>query len=257
MVEGMLTCGIPSPRVMRGGEDVVARRVAVVEWLIAEPVSERVDAEGGLLDEEDAKDAGVDYAALPVAPAETGDESGEDEAHEKDDPEVVLVLPSDDCVLVEVGNVGAGRCAWGSASSTSSRSGSKAGPCGRTAAADGRKEDLERECGAVGCVRPETMVSSRYAQAGPIVVENGPGEGLCVKRCVECLVDAEERDADDEEDVGQLTCLYQFCRVMGCSVMWGFLGSYFGFLFGSDDFAIGDGCDDWNSGFTASMPAAG
>ena len=36
-----------------GGDDVVAGRVAVVEGLVAEPVGERVDAEGGLLDDED------------------------------------------------------------------------------------------------------------------------------------------------------------------------------------------------------------
>jgi hypothetical protein len=36
----------------KSGDDVVSRRVAVIEGLIAEPVGQAVDAEGGLLDEE-------------------------------------------------------------------------------------------------------------------------------------------------------------------------------------------------------------
>lgn len=55
----------------------------------------------------------------------------------------------------------------------------------------------------------------------------------------------------------QLTCLYQFDFVMGVSVMCGFLGSYLGFLFGSEGFAMGDGCEERYSGSTAKWPAAG
>ena len=89
-----------------GGDDVVAGGVAVVEWLVAEPVGEGVDAEGGLLYEKDAEDAGVDEAAEPVLPEKAGHEGGEDEAHEDDYFEVVFVLPDDDGVLVEIGDVG-------------------------------------------------------------------------------------------------------------------------------------------------------
>ena len=88
------------------GDDVVAGRVAVVEGLVAEPVGEGIHAEGGLLHEEDAEDAAVDEAAEPVAPEEAAHEHGEDEAHEEDYLEVILVLPDDDGVLVEVGDVG-------------------------------------------------------------------------------------------------------------------------------------------------------
>lgn len=89
------------------GDDVVAGAVAVVERLVAEPVGERVDAESGLLDEEDAEDAGVDEAAHPVTPAETCNQGREDQTHEKDHLEVVPVLPHHDRVIVQVGNVGA------------------------------------------------------------------------------------------------------------------------------------------------------
>jgi hypothetical protein len=39
----------------KGGDDVVPGRVAVIERLVTEPVGKRVDAEGGLLDEEDTE----------------------------------------------------------------------------------------------------------------------------------------------------------------------------------------------------------
>jgi hypothetical protein len=84
------------------GNDVITGRVAVIKWLVTEPVGERIDAEGGLLDEEDAEDTGVDEAAEPVIPAKTTNEHGEDETHEEDDLEVVTVLPNDDGVFVQI-----------------------------------------------------------------------------------------------------------------------------------------------------------
>lgn len=88
-----------------GGDDVVPGRVAVVEGLVAQPVSKRVDAEGGLLDEKDAEDAAVDEATEPIVPAETADEHGEDETHGENDLEVILVLPDDHRVFVQVRNI--------------------------------------------------------------------------------------------------------------------------------------------------------
>ena len=44
--------------------------------------------------------------------------------------------------------------------------------------------------------------------------------------------------------LSQLTCLYQFALVMGSSVIWGFLGSYFLLRIGSDVFAMLDGGGD-------------
>ena len=53
----------------KGRDDVVSRRVTVVERLVAKPMCEGVDTECGLLDKEDAQNACVDEAAEPVAPA--------------------------------------------------------------------------------------------------------------------------------------------------------------------------------------------
>jgi hypothetical protein len=90
-----------------GRDDVITRRVTVVEGLVTEPVGEGVHAESGLLDEENTQDTGVHEAAVPVTPAETGNQHGHDETHEEDDLEVVAVLPDDNRVFVEITDIGA------------------------------------------------------------------------------------------------------------------------------------------------------
>ena len=96
----------------KSSDDVVTRRVTVVKWLIAEPMSQRVDAESGLLHEEDSEDASIDEPAEPVTPAEAANECGKDEAHEDDNLQVVLVLPDNDRVLVEIRNIGSSNSLW-------------------------------------------------------------------------------------------------------------------------------------------------
>jgi hypothetical protein len=87
------------------GDDVVARRVTIVEGLVAEPVSKRVDAEGGLLNEEDAENTSVDESTNPVTPAETCNERGKEQTHDENNSEVVLVLEANDWVFVEIRDV--------------------------------------------------------------------------------------------------------------------------------------------------------
>ena len=94
------------------GEDVITRGIAVIEGLVAEPVGEGVDAEGGLLDEEDAEDTGVDEATEEVVPSKTTKEGREDEAHEEDDLQVMPVLPDDNWVLVQITDVCAAGALW-------------------------------------------------------------------------------------------------------------------------------------------------
>lgn len=57
--------------------------------------------------------------------------------------------------------------------------------------------------------------------------------------------------------LSQLTCWYQFDRVIGISVMWVFLGSYLGFRLGSVGFDMAEGCVDEYSGLTARSPEVG
>lgn len=69
-------------------------------------MSKRIDAEGGLLNEPDAKDTAINVSAEPVTPQETTEQGGEDDTHEDDALEVVAMLPDDDRILVKIGDVG-------------------------------------------------------------------------------------------------------------------------------------------------------
>ena len=182
------------------GDDVVAGRVAVVKWLVAEPVGERVDAEGGLLDEEDTEDASIDESAKVVAPAETSNESGEDKAHEEDNLEIIFVLPNDDGVLVEITDIGTADPLWvllhdhptevGVEQALADRVWVLVGigvavmgtvvtspPASRAlngTTTNSSPEDAERKCGTVGCMSPKAVISCCDAQASSEVVCNGP-----------------------------------------------------------------------------------
>lgn len=89
-----------------GSDEMITGRVAVVEWLVTEPVSKRVDAEGCLLDDENSQNSSVDEATHPVTPSETADEHREDHSHGDHGLDVVAVLPHDNWVLVEISDVG-------------------------------------------------------------------------------------------------------------------------------------------------------
>ena len=96
---------VPFAQSGQRGYDVVARRVSVVEWLVAEPVCQGVDAEGGLLDEEDSKDARVNESSQIVTPPKTGHQCRENQAHEQHHLEIVPVLPSHHEILIQVGDI--------------------------------------------------------------------------------------------------------------------------------------------------------
>jgi hypothetical protein len=87
-------------------DDVVAGRVFVIERRLAEPMRERVDAEGRMVDETQTYEASVDIAPTGVAPAEPRDDSRDDEAHEEEEGNVVLVLPANHLVVGKVADVG-------------------------------------------------------------------------------------------------------------------------------------------------------
>ena len=84
------------------GNDVVTRRVAVVEGLVTKPMGQGVDAESSLLDEEDTENPSVDESTLPVSPSKTSDEAREDHAHEDDGLDVVPVLPNNHGIIVQI-----------------------------------------------------------------------------------------------------------------------------------------------------------
>ena len=67
----------------KSSDHMVTWRVAVIKWLVSKPMSKGVDAEGGLLDKEDAEDATVDEAPKPIAPTKSTDEHRENKTHEE------------------------------------------------------------------------------------------------------------------------------------------------------------------------------
>ena len=95
-----------------GSDNVVSWRVSVVKWLVAKPMGKRIDAEGGLLNEEDSKNACVDEAAHVITPAKTCNERWEDQTSENDDFQVVLVLPDNDWILIEIRNICSSYSFW-------------------------------------------------------------------------------------------------------------------------------------------------
>jgi hypothetical protein len=211
----------------KSSDDVITGAVAVVEGLVTKPVSKGVDTEGGLLDEEDTENTSVDEASKPVTPAETCDKSREDEAHEENDLEVVLVLPDDNGVVIEIGDVGAANSlgvllhehpaevrvkktlpdAVGvllgvgvTVVSAVVPSPPSDGALNGTAA-NGSKEDLERKSGGVGSVRPQTMVSGGNTEASGEVEGDRPDGGLQVQRGPVCGDETAHRNANDEDDI--------------------------------------------------------
>jgi hypothetical protein len=210
-----------------GGDDVITGRVAVVERLVTEPVGKGVDTEGSLLNEEDTEDTGVDETTEPVAPAETGDESRESETHTEDDLKVVLVLPDDDGVVVEVRDVGTANSlgvllhehpaevrveetlangvgvflSVGVTVVSAVVSGPPSDGAFDGTTTNGGEEDLERKSGLVRGVGPQTMVASSDTETGSEVVCNCPDGGVAVERGPPSLDQTEKGNANNEEDV--------------------------------------------------------
>jgi hypothetical protein len=96
----------------KSSDNVVTGGVAVVEWLVTEPMGQGVDAEGGLLDEEDSEYTSVDETAHPVSPSKTSDEAREDHAHKDNGLDVVAMLPNNDRIVIQVRDIGTTNTLW-------------------------------------------------------------------------------------------------------------------------------------------------
>ena len=66
----------------------------------------------GLLNKENSQNTSINKATNPIIPENTGNSSWEKEAHDKDNLDIVAVLPYDDGVLVEVRNIGTSNTLW-------------------------------------------------------------------------------------------------------------------------------------------------
>ena len=68
-------------------------------------MSQRVDTEGGLLNEEDSKNPSVDKSTEPITPSQTGNETRKDQSHDDDGFDIIPMLPHDDGVFVQIRNI--------------------------------------------------------------------------------------------------------------------------------------------------------
>lgn len=89
----------------KGGDHMVAGCMLVVERRLSKPVRERVHAERRVVDECQTKSACVNVAAEPVAPQKPGNDRRYNKAHRDNEDVVPLVLPPNNSVPTEVGNI--------------------------------------------------------------------------------------------------------------------------------------------------------
>ena len=89
----------------QSGDYMVTGRVAVIKWLVTKPMSQRIDTESRLLHKEDSKDAGVNESTNPITPTQARNEARKDQSHGHNDPQIVFVLPNNDGVFVQIGNI--------------------------------------------------------------------------------------------------------------------------------------------------------
>lgn len=89
----------------KGGDHMVAGCMLVVERRLSKPVRERVHAECRVVDECQTKSACVNVAAEPVAPQKPGNDRWYNKAHRDNEDVVPLVLPPNNSVPAEVGNI--------------------------------------------------------------------------------------------------------------------------------------------------------
>jgi len=231
----------------KGGDDVVAGGMSVVKRLLSQPVSERVDAKGGVVHKAETQDASIEEAACPVAPSITGHKGGEEEAHNHKHQEVVAVLPHDHFVTVQVGDVGAAKALWVLLENHPAQvcvhealvdgvgvllsicesvvGAMVAGPPSDgaldRAATDGGQHDLQGEGGRVGSVGPQPVIASSDAEASHEVIDNSPQHGLALHGGEDGASEAEQGNEDEEGDVQPVEVLWPIAQGDGlfCDVL--------------------------------------
>lgn len=81
-----------------------SRAIGITD-LITKPMRKGVDTECGLLDEKEPQDTCIDQTALPITPSQSSDHHWEKHSENKNEFAIVVVLPHDDGVLVQVGDI--------------------------------------------------------------------------------------------------------------------------------------------------------
>jgi hypothetical protein len=175
---------IAFPERDEGGDEVVPRRMLIVERRLSEPMRERVEREYAVMHHTHAQRPRVDVPAPPIAPEIAGNRGGDGEAHEDDEGHVPSLLPAHDRALSKVADVGYARPTTRLDEHPADVAPPKAAvgivrvkvgvdvavmcavapspPPDRTLGGTGtcqRKEHLKRRGSVVGTMRPKTMIS--------------------------------------------------------------------------------------------------
>lgn len=89
----MVKVVIPLAKGEQCRNEMISRRMSIVKRSLAEPMGQRVDAKGSVVDCKHPHDERIDETAFPVAPQETRDGGGDDDAGEELEEGNVFMLP--------------------------------------------------------------------------------------------------------------------------------------------------------------------
>lgn len=217
----------------KSGDDVVSRRMSVLEWLISEPVRQRVYTESCVVDKDETEDTSIEVATTPIAPAKSSDQHWEDESHENCDFTEVLVLPHDNRVGIEICNIcsadllrvlfqyhptkmGVPKAfsyrVWvflrvGVSVMSTVISGPPSDRALHGSTTKSRQDESEYRRSCVGSVSPISVVPSRDPETGAEVVDQSPDCGLILQLCRESAIYSDHRNDYENGDVEPIEVL--------------------------------------------------
>jgi len=232
------------------GEHVIARSVLIVEGSLTKPMSERVDTEGRLgtkvsvlfwlqsarwthvVDKEQTSERRIEITATPIAPEVTRNDGRNDNAHQEDEPEEIVMLPTDDGVAGEIGDISDTGLATGmedhptnmgpdepvmgtigievGVSVTMMSTVTARPPLDRTlnsTRARDREKVFERTRSVVGTMGPQAVVTGSNTDTGEKVVEEGEEGSLELERSGEAAVDRGHRSEGEGNEGDPLRVL--------------------------------------------------
>jgi hypothetical protein len=187
-----------------------------------------------VVDKEQTSERRIEITATPIAPEVTGNGGRNDDARQEDEPDEPLVLPTDDGVAGEIGDISDTRLATGledhptdvgpdepvmgtigvevGVSVTMMSTVTARPPLDRTlnsTRASDREEVFERTRSVVGTMGPQAVVTGSDTETGDKVVEYGEEGGLELERSSEPAVDRGDRSEGEGDDGDPLSVLVQ------------------------------------------------
>jgi hypothetical protein len=187
-----------------------------------------------MVDKEQTSERRIEITATPIAPEVTGNGGRNDDARQEDERDEPLVLPTDDGVAGEIGDISDTRLATGledhpadmgpdepvmgtigvevGVSVTMMSTVTARPPLDRTlnsTRASDREEVFERTRSVVGTMGPQAVVTGSDTETGYKVVEYGEEGGLELERSSEAAVDRGDRSEGEGDEGDPLSVLVQ------------------------------------------------